>query len=93
MRVKLFQMRDIVAVCQVGPIFMERSEGPAIRQFDIALTDPGMSFSKNPADYELLCVGEMDDSSGKMFEGEFPVVVRRGVTVIADAIVKEAQNA
>lgn len=84
MRKMLFQARDNVARSMVGPIFSERVEAPAIRMFTDAIGDSKTMFSQHPADFDLLCIGEYDDSDGVILvgDGSYPKVVISGASVL-----------
>lgn len=90
MRVKLFQVRDVVAACMQGPIFMERTEGPAVRGFREALNDPQV-LGNRAGDLELWHVADYDDSSGCLLASDisFPVCVYSGADFVTE---KEAAN-
>lgn len=64
MRRRMYQLRDKVAACLVGPILLERSDPPAVRMFYAGCEDPQSNLSKSPKDYELVCLGEYDDEVG-----------------------------
>lgn len=64
MRRRMYQLRDKVAMCLVGPILLERNDAPAVRSFYLGCEDAQSNLSKFPADYELVCLGEYDDEVG-----------------------------
>lgn len=74
MRRRMYQLRDVVAGCLVGPIILERNDAPAVRSFYMAFEDPKSTLSAAPQDYELLCLGEYDDEVG---------VTEPGISVVA----------
>lgn len=85
MRMRLFQVRDLVALCFRGPIFVERGNPSAIRMFEDGLRSVESDLGKYPADFELWCLGEYDDSDGKILVAltEFPEVVATGKDFLA----------
>lgn len=85
MRMRLYQLKDVVSACMVGQVFVERNDGPAVRSFYNALEDSKSQISQYPKDFELLCLGEYDDSNGVLFigTGDFPQVVATGVEWVA----------
>lgn len=60
----MYQIRDVVAACLVGPILLERNDAPAVRMFYAAFEDAKSALSANPKDYELMALGEYDDEVG-----------------------------
>lgn len=55
----LYVVRDIVAD-QSGPVFEAVNDGVAARQYRAIVKD-----AENPADYQLLCIGRVDRSTGQ----------------------------
>lgn len=84
MRKMIFQARDNAGLCMVGPMFAERVEAPAIRLFTDAFRDEKSMFSQHPADFDLLCLGEYDDTDGRILigDGEYPKVVITGRSIL-----------
>lgn len=83
----MYQLRDKVARCMQGPIVCERADPPAIRMFHQALADKDSNLAKYPADYEFVCLGEVDDTDGSILVDEdrkFPLVVATGAEFLAD---------
>lgn len=66
MKMRLYAVRDLVAECLIGAIIMEREEAPAIRGFRDAVLDGESTIGRHPRDYELLYLGDINDSSGKL---------------------------
>lgn len=64
MRRRMYQIRDKVAACLVGPIVLERNDPPAVRMFFKTCEDPSSNLGAFPNDYELVCLGEYDDEVG-----------------------------
>lgn len=75
MRKRMYQLRDVVSGCLVGPILLERNDAPAVRAFYAGLEDSKSQLSQYPADYELVCLGEYDDEKG-VGEVEYSVIAR-----------------
>lgn len=92
MRKNLYQAKDNVGRALVGPIFAERDDAPAVRTFTDAFRDERTMFYSHPEDFDLLCLGEYDDSDGTMLvgTGEYPRVVVTGRAIVAKS--KEASN-
>jgi len=47
-----------------GLPFHSHNNKTAVRDFATAAQDPNTQIAKNPADYQLYCVGSFDESSG-----------------------------
>lgn len=90
MRKKMYQLRDVVSNCLVGPILLERNDAPAVRAFYAGLEDAKSQLSQYPQDYELMCLGEYDDEKG-IGEAQF-FVIARGVEWV-HLKKREAENA
>lgn len=77
MKTMIFAMRDNNARLIINTIYQKR-EGPAIRAFHEALSTPDTLAGKYPQDFDLLCVGYMDDETGQLTPHTPPEVVTRG---------------
>lgn len=73
MRKRMYQLRDCVANCLVGPILLERSDPPAVRSFYMTFENPQSQLAASPQDYELVCIGTHDDEDG-IVDGDYSVV-------------------
>lgn len=95
MRRRLYQMRDSVACCMIGLVFVENNDSAAIRQFDQALQDDRSQLSRTPGDYDLVCLAVYDDGDGKMLDSDeyFPVIIRRGTQFVAEKVARESREA
>jgi len=68
---KVYVIRDRKAKLFARPFF-ERDHVMAIRSFEDACRDEKSSFAKWPDDYELLCLGDFDETTGKFHQLERP---------------------
>lgn len=60
---QLYCVYDLKAESLVGGIIMEKVDAPAIRAFHDALDPKANSIlAQHPADFQLLCLGSVDDS-------------------------------
>lgn len=86
MRMRMYQTYDVVSRSCVGMIFVERADQPAIRAFQMGCENPESMMGKYPKDYELLCIGEIDDSSGEILlgGGDFPQRVVTGFDIVKE---------
>lgn len=85
---RMYQVRDKVARCMQGPIICEREDPAAVRMFYQACSDKNGQIGKYPADFEFLCLGEIDDTDGVILvdaEGLYPVSVASGAGFLAEA--------
>ena len=84
MRKMLFQAYDNVSMSMVGNIFADRVEAPAIRSFTDAFKTPDSLFAAHPADFDLICIGEYDDSDGRILigDGQYPKVIVTGKSIL-----------
>lgn len=53
----LYTVYDLLAGETVGPIFPSPTDHTAMRDFATVCADPQTTIGKNPADYQLICVG------------------------------------
>lgn len=65
--------------------FFARSIGEARRSFGDAVNDPKMEFGKHPRDYELVHLGNWDDS-GQLTILDKPEVICRAVDWIVEEV-------
>lgn len=78
MKLMIFALFDNVAACQAGPLITERAAAPAIRAFHDALAQPNTMPGRFPTNYDLKCLGTVDDESMQI-EAQTPVLtVARG---------------
>ena len=75
---RLYQIYDRVAKSVVGSAFTARHDGPAVREFYDALKSERSSMSAHPGDFDLLCIGSQDDTTGVLVVDGFPMVVVTG---------------
>lgn len=81
---QIYTVLDKVAGVIIGSLIQEPSDPPAVRAFRDALTARESQLSKHPEDYDLLCVG-MIDERGLLLPvlGECPRVVVTGASITA----------
>lgn len=63
--IKVFSVHDSKACAFLPPFFMP-AKGMAIRSFSDAIAEAKHEFARHPEDYRLGCIGEFDDSSGRL---------------------------
>ncbi len=61
----MFTIQDAAADAYLTPFFLHR-EAMAKRQFADCVNDKRHSFGKHPAHYNLILIGEFDDSSAEI---------------------------
>jgi len=76
---RLYQIFDVVSCSVIGSIIQETSDAPAIRLFTDVLADKSSVLSAHPADYNLLCLGELF-SSGQIVPLDNPETILTGKT-------------
>lgn len=67
----------------VGPVMSYPAPAAAIRSFGDVASDPQTLLSKHVADFDLLCLGELDDRSGVVTPNNPPVVMLTGAQWLA----------
>ena len=79
MILKVYSVHDRKAQIFNRPFF-DSNEVFARRNFERALNDPDSMFASYPNDFELVCLGEFDDLTGKITMLDIPrlVDVKRG---------------
>lgn len=75
---RLYQIYDRVAKSVVGNAFPSRHDGPAVREFYDALKSERSGFAAHPRDFDLLCIGSQDDTTGMLSVEGFPQCVVTG---------------
>lgn len=58
----VYCLYDIVADGWTGQLVTDRADAPVIRMFHDLLADPKMGIGKHANDYEMRCIGSIDDS-------------------------------
>lgn len=76
--VQLYQIRDLVGQSVVGPIITAHHPAAAVRHFTDLLADKNTMLASHPEDYELLHLGEQDETTGDITSMR-PNVVLTGV--------------
>lgn len=69
MILKIFAIRDRQLNAYMQPFFAPTS-GAATRGFRDLVNEQGHQLNKHPEDYELWHLGEFDDATGKVMNGE-----------------------
>jgi hypothetical protein len=78
MKLMILALFDNVANCQAGPLITERAAAPAIRAFHDALSQQNTMPGRFPSNYDLKCVGTIDDETMEL-QPQTPVLtVARG---------------
>jgi hypothetical protein len=62
---KMYTIYDIKAQIHNNPM-VQNNNAEAMRTFGQLAVDPQVAISKHPEDYQLCCVGEYDEYTGKM---------------------------
>ena len=68
-----------------GPVFTSKNVAIATRDFSQACQDPQSNLNKFPEDYELILLGEFDETSGKIK----PIEPHRIITTASNFVNKE----
>lgn len=66
----LYCVKDVVAK-EVGPVFVLNNDDVAKRMF----TEQVISKVPYPTDYNLICVGGFDETTGEIYNGGYPCVI------------------
>ena len=75
------------------PIFQTRTDAEAIRSFTEAVVQSESPVSKYPADYDLVCLGDMDQETGKI-SPYFPVhLLINGLVALQNSELERARYA
>ena len=87
---RIYAVYDLVSLMIVSSVlFLEVADGPAIRSFQDAVTDPKSPFGRHPADFNLMCLGVMEPNGRLVPEVAdgitIPRVVATGVYFIPEA--------
>lgn len=79
MKLMIFALYDTVANCQAGPLITERAAAPAIRAFHDALAQGDKTMpGRYPDNYELKCVGSIDDETMQLEAQTPPLTIATG---------------
>lgn len=73
----IYSIRDNVAQSYAFP-FTAVNDDVAIRQFNIACSDPASPMSKCSGDYDLYCIGHFDAQIGEIVENDSHNIIARG---------------
>lgn len=91
MKSKIFSIRDNKVSVYHCPFFHE-NEIIAVRTLGMAVTDQKLHLAKFPEDYELFCLGEFDDISGKFTIYDNPKFIISAQTVQSNVLIRQSQN-
>lgn len=84
----VYVIRDRIAGCIASPLFLEWRDGSAVRQFMDLMSRGQGPIREHPADYDLVCLGSVQEDSGAI-EACAPRVVANG----EDLVRREDSNA
>lgn len=71
MLLRAFTLHDVKAL-NYSPPFFQHNNALAVRMLQDLVNDNNTSVGRHPADYKLYCIGEYDDSNGKL--KPFPII-------------------
>lgn len=71
---KLYQLYDLKAESVGGPIMAQKAPGPAIRDFHSVLANPETQPGRYPQDFNLIQIGEQDETTGRIIDTEVVIV-------------------
>lgn len=77
MKLRVYSVRDIKADAFAPPFFLGRDE-VAARSFSDAIHDPKHPMASHPEDYELYCLGDFDDETGRIEPAQNPIFLVNG---------------
>lgn len=77
MRKGIYLVWDIVSEMVLGTVFLMPHDAAAVREFVEALQNP-QSLGRRPKDYELRCVGVLDESTCHVIDGSATRTVLTG---------------
>lgn len=88
---RLYVVRDLVAEAVVGGVMTFPGDPAAVRSFQDAMRNPETVIAQHPADFDLLCVGVLEEGSGQVVgHPDGPTVVITGAAMMAaQTLVKE----
>lgn len=85
----IYAVYDTVTQDLAGGLFLYKHPAAAIRSFRDGLTDKQSALSRHPADFELHCLGHLDENSN--IHGDHSVIIT-GATLM-NAIREDEPNA
>lgn len=74
----LYQLYDTAAESVAGPIMLSVRDASAVRNFHEVLQRRETLPGQHPDDFQLICVGEQDEETGRIVAYESPRVVATG---------------
>lgn len=74
----LYAIRDLVAV-SLGPIMVMYADAAAVRAFGDVAIDPLTSVGRHVGDFDLVCIGKVDDRGLVVVGDDMPRVVITGM--------------
>lgn len=87
----LYTIRDVVAE-SIGPIVLFAADAAAVRMFGDVAVDPQTNIGRHPADFELICIGQVYDDGVIVPAVGGPRVVITGAAWKAAHSAQEAAN-
>lgn len=78
----LYTFTDLKAEGRTGGIVACQTDGPIIRAFHDSLKAPDSPWAGHPEDYNLICIGEIEDD-GKVNGFDFVRIVATGAAWLA----------
>lgn len=82
MKQGIYLVWDIVSEMIIGSVFLMPHDAAAIREFGEALENP-QSLGRRPSDYELRCVGVLDQPTCHILDGSATRTVLTGAAWVA----------
>lgn len=77
---RLYCIRDLVSMIFDAQVIVHHNDTSAVRTFEDALRNPQGFIGQHPKDFELVCVGDFDEETGRITG--FERVVRDGNGVV-----------
>lgn len=85
---KIFTIHDSAAGAYLAPFFLH-AEGIAIRTFTDCINDDNHAFGKHPKDYNLMVLGEFDDSNGTITTYQTQKPLGNGLSFVQQSLDKD----
>ncbi|WNK13261.1 MAG: nonstructural protein [Microvirus sp.] len=74
MNKRLYMVYDLIASTVLPTVILESADAPAMRSFNDALANSQSLLGQHPADFNLLCIGEVTDQGILLPTGDLPVI-------------------
>ena len=78
MQLKCYSIRDLKGE-MFNPPFYQKTHGEAERTFRTLVSDEKSTLHKYPEDFELFCLGEFNDQTGRFQSLESPQAIIHGL--------------